>query len=114
MNKKKNKILKPTTAVILCGGRGSRLGVLGDKMPKTLVKVNNKEILWYILNHLKVQGFTDVILPLGYKGGVIKKFLKKNKNFNLNIKAINTGIKTEIGKRLSLIKNEIKSKRRSF
>jgi glucose-1-phosphate cytidylyltransferase len=110
MNKKKNKILKPTTAVILCGGRGSRLGVLGDKMPKTLVKVNNKEILWYILNHLKVQGFTDVILPLGYKGGVIKKFLKKNKNFNLNIKAINTGIKTEIGKRLSLIKNEIKSK----
>ena len=98
MKKKKNKFLKSATAVILCGGRGTRLGTLGDKVPKTLVKVNNKEILWYILNHLKIHGFEDIILPLGYKGELIKKFLKKNKNFGLNIKTINTGIKTNIGK----------------
>lgn len=110
MKKKSNKFLKSATAIILCGGRGTRLGALGDKVPKTLVKVNNKEILWYILNHLKIHGFEDVILPLGYKGELIKKFLKKNKNFGLNIKTINTGIKTNIGKRLSLINNQIESK----
>jgi glucose-1-phosphate cytidylyltransferase len=110
MKKKRNKFLKSATAVILCGGRGTRLGTLGDKVPKTLVKVNNKEILWYILNHLKIHGFEDIILPLGYKGELIKKFLKKNKNFGLNIKTINTGIKTNIGKRLSLINNQIESK----
>jgi len=38
------------TAVILCGGKGSRLGELGKSIPKTLVKVQNRTILWYILN----------------------------------------------------------------
>ena len=35
-------------AVILCGGKGTRLGNLGKKIPKTLVKIQGKEILWYI------------------------------------------------------------------
>ena len=104
---KENK--KNNTAIILCGGRGTRLGALGDKIPKTLVKVNNKEILWYILRHLKLHGFKNIILPLGYRGKLIKNFLKKNNNFGLNIKLINTGLKTNIGKRLFLICNEIKS-----
>ena len=94
MISKDNKFLENSTAVILCGGRGTRLGVLGNKIPKTLVKVNNKEILWYILHNLKIHGFKNIILPLGYKGNSIKKFLKKNKNFGLNIRMINTGIKT--------------------
>ena len=38
------------SAVILCGGRGTRLGNLGKKTPKTLLKVQGKEILWYIIN----------------------------------------------------------------
>jgi len=45
------------TAVILCGGKGSRLGELGKRIPKTLVKVQNKPILWYILNILKRNSF---------------------------------------------------------
>tara|TARA_A100001011_G_C14321289_1_gene850810 strand:- start:10302 stop:11099 length:798 start_codon:yes stop_codon:yes gene_type:complete len=104
-----NKSLIKKTTVILCGGKGTRLGVLGKKLPKTLVKVQNKEILWYILNHLKKNGFNDIILPLGYKGNHIKSFLKKNKKFGLNIKTINTGVQTNIGKRLSLISKKIVS-----
>ena len=54
---KKNK-----SAIILCGGKGSRLGNLGKKIPKALAKVQKKEILWYIIsiliknnfNHLKI------------------------------------------------------------
>ena len=38
----KKKILKKT-AIILCGGKGTRLGKLGKKLPKTLVKIQNKE-----------------------------------------------------------------------
>ena len=60
------------TAVILCGGKGSRLGELGKKIPKTLVKVQSKPILWYILNILKKNSFNHFILPLGYKGSMIK------------------------------------------
>ena len=41
------------TAVILCGGKGTRLGYLGKKLPKTLVKVKDKPIIWYIIKFLK-------------------------------------------------------------
>ncbi len=102
--------MKDNTAIILCGGRGTRLGALGKKIPKTLIKVHNKEILWYILKHLEINGFKNIILPLGFKGEQIKIFLKKNNNFGLNIITVNTGVKTNIGKRLSLISNKIKSK----
>ena len=97
-------------AIIFAGGKGTRLGSLGKKIPKTLVKVHNKEILWYILNQLKIEGFENIILPLGYKGEQIKVFLKKNNNFGLKIITINTGVKTNIGRRLFLISNKIKSK----
>lgn len=105
-----NRLLEDNTTIILCGGKGTRLGALGKKIPKTLVKVHNKEILWYILNQLKIEGFKNIILPLGYKGEQIKVFLKKNNNFGLNITTVNTGVKTNIGKRLSLISNKIKSR----
>ena len=67
-----NKFLNIKTAVILCGGRGTRLGALGNEIPKTLVKVQNKEIIWYIINNLKKNGFSHIILPLGYRGNQIK------------------------------------------
>ena len=41
------------TAVILCGGFGSRLGTLAKKLPKSLVKIHGFPILWYIINILK-------------------------------------------------------------
>ena len=46
-------MIKIKSAIILCGGRGSRLGNLGKKIPKTLVKIHNKPILWYIVKALK-------------------------------------------------------------
>ena len=97
-------------AVILCGGKGSRLGNLGQKYPKTLLKIQKKEILWYIITFLKKFGFKNIILPLGYKGEQIKNFLKKNNNFNINIIAVNSGVNSNIGSRLNKIKNKIKSK----
>ena len=69
--------MKNKCAVILCGGKGTRLGSLSKKIPKTLVKIQKKEILWYIIKFLGFSGFKHIILPLGYKGEQIKKFLKK-------------------------------------
>ena len=65
------------TAVILCGGKGTRLGSIGKKTPKTLIKIQGKEILWYILKTLKKNKFNHVILPVGFKGNKIKNFIKK-------------------------------------
>ena len=97
-------------AVVLCGGKGSRLGLLGKKIPKTLVKVQGKEILWYIIKYLKFSGFNHIILPVGYKGNQIKDFLKKNNSFGIKIEAIQTGINSNIGSRISKIIDRINQK----
>jgi len=98
------------TAVILCGGKGSRLGSLAKKIPKTLAKVQNHAILWFIINALKKNKFNHFILPIGYKGKQIKKFIKKNKKFkNDNFDLVSTGVNTSISKRIYKIKNYIKS-----
>ena len=107
MRKKSNK--KMRTALILCGGRGTRLGLITKKIPKSLVKIKGKPIIWYILKILKKNNFNHFILPTGYKGNSLKKYLRKNifKNFNLSI--VDTGINTSIAKRISSVKKFIKS-----
>ena len=46
------KNLKKKSAIILCGGRGTRLGSLGKKIPKSLVKINSYLITCYIIDNL--------------------------------------------------------------
>lgn len=102
---KKNNL---NSAVILCGGRGTRLGALGKKIPKCLVRIKNKPILWYIINVLKLNSFNHFILPIGYKGKLIKKFIKNDKNLKkLNIQIINTGTNASIAERIHQIKKHI-------
>jgi glucose-1-phosphate cytidylyltransferase len=99
------------TAVILCGGRGTRLGLLGKKIPKTLIKVQGNALLWYIINFLKNNDFNHFILPVGYKSQMIKSFIKKNKLFKkLHIEIIDTGVNSTIANRMEKIKNKIRSK----
>ena len=99
------------TSVILCGGKGSRLGELGKNIPKTLLKVQGKPIIWYILMTLKRFEFNHVILALGHKKEKIQDYLSKNKkNFkDLKIECINTGKSSTIAERIFKIKNKIKS-----
>jgi len=98
------------TAVILCGGRGTRLGSITKKIPKSLVKIKGKPIIWYILNILKKNKFNHFILPTGFKEDQIKKYLKKKIFRNFNLKIVSTGVDTPIAKRIFTIKKHIKSK----
>ena len=85
------------------------MGSITKKIPKSLVKIKGKPIIWYILKTLKKNNFNHFVLPVGYKGGLIRKYLKKDifKNFNLTV--ISTGIDTPIAKRIFLIKKYINS-----
>ena len=105
------KIKKKNSAIILCGGRGTRLGSIGKKIPKSLVKINGKPIIWYIINNLVKNSFNHFILPVGYKGNLIKKYVQKHPKLkNLDIKIIDTGKDTSISKRIFQVKKEIISK----
>ena len=107
MKLSKNK--EARTAVILCGGRGTRLGLITKTIPKSLVKIQKKPIIWYILNILKKNNFNHFILPTGYKEDKLKKYLKKKIFKDFNLKIISTGVDTPIAKRIYTIKKHIKS-----
>jgi glucose-1-phosphate cytidylyltransferase len=95
-----------TKVVILAGGFGTRLSEYTKKIPKPMVKVNNKPILVHIMEHYARYGFNNFNIALGYKGKVIKDYFK-NKKFKWKINLINTGLKTMTGGRLKRLKKII-------
>lgn len=60
--------------VILAGGLGTRLAEETDIIPKPMVEIGGKPILWHIMKYYASFGFKDFYLALGYKGEVIKQF----------------------------------------
>lgn len=75
--------------VILAGGRGTRLGERTDTIPKPMVKIGNRPILWHIMKIYSVYGIKDFIICLGYKGEIIKDYFRhynsKNNDFTVNL-----------------------------
>lgn len=60
--------------VLFCGGQGTRLRDYSDQIPKPLVPVGGRPILWHIMRYYSSFGHKDFILCLGYKGEAIKRF----------------------------------------
>ena len=60
--------------VILCGGMGTRLREETEFMPKPMVRIGGKPILWHIMKTYDHFGYRDFILCLGYKGELIRRF----------------------------------------
>lgn len=60
--------------VILCGGKGTRLKEQTETVPKPLIEIGGKPILWHIMKIYSHHGFNNFILCLGYLGEKIKEF----------------------------------------
>ena len=90
--------------VILAGGFGTRLSEYTQKIPKPMVKINNKPILIHIIEHYLKYGFKEFYIALGFKANYIKKYFK-NKKINYQINLIDTGLNTMTGGRLRRLKN---------
>ena len=92
--------------VILAGGLGTRLSEHTNTIPKPMIKIGNRPMLWHIMKMYAKFGFTDFYVALGYKGEIIKKyFSKKFSNWNINL--IETGQNTMTGGRVKRLKNII-------
>jgi glucose-1-phosphate cytidylyltransferase len=76
-------------AVILAGGLGTRLGEETERIPKPMVEIGGRPILWHIMKIYAAHGVTDFIICLGYKGHVIREFftryLTDNADITLNL-----------------------------
>lgn len=60
--------------VLLAGGRGTRLAEETHAIPKPMVAVGGKPLLWHIMRHYASFGYDDFVVALGYKGYVIKEY----------------------------------------
>ena len=66
-------------AVILAGGRGTRLAEYTKLIPKPMVEINRKPLIVYIINHFYKYGVKEIIIAGGYKYKIIQNYFKKKK-----------------------------------
>ena len=60
--------------VILCGGQGTRIRDVADDIPKPMIPIGGRPILWHIMKGYAQHGFKRFILCLGYKSWAIKQY----------------------------------------
>ncbi len=77
---------------ILAGGLGSRLSEMTDRVPKPMVEIGGKPILWHIMKHYAHHGLREFVIALGYKGEVVKQyFLNYRHHSNSLVVDLKTG-----------------------
>jgi len=92
--------------VILAGGFGSRISEYTKTIPKPMIKIGKKPMLFHIMKYYSNYGFKEFYIALGYKGEVIKEYFSK-KFFDWKINLIETGKNTMTGGRLKRLKKHI-------
>lgn len=92
--------------VILCGGQGTRIRDVDWNLPKAMVPIGNKPILWHIMNSYAAYGLTEFILCAGYKGYVIKDYIR-HLDESWRVQCVDTGLPNMTGSRLHQIKHLI-------
>ena len=94
-------------AVILAGGYGTRISEESDRIPKPLIEIGGKPILWHIMKIYLAHKIDDFVICLGYKGEKIKEYFEQFDSKLWNIQLIDTGVDTMTGGRLKRIQGEI-------
>ncbi len=92
INFRKLKSYLPIDAVIMAGGKGSRLMPLTAKTPKPLLKVGNKPIIQHNLDRLTLFGIDDFWISINYLGNLVEEFIGNGENKNININYIKENI----------------------
>ena len=89
--------------IILAGGLGTRLSEETEDKPKPMVLIDDKPILWHLMNIFASQGLTEFILALGYKAEVIQNWVSNSQDIPLswNVVGLETGLNTQTGGRIA-------------
>jgi glucose-1-phosphate cytidylyltransferase len=94
-------------AVILAGGYGTRISEESNMIPKPLIEIGGKPILWHIMKIYSTYKIDDFVICLGYKGEKIKEYFEQFDSKLWNIQLIDTGLDTMTGGRLKRIQDKI-------
>jgi glucose-1-phosphate cytidylyltransferase len=92
--------------ILLAGGLGTRLSEYTETIPKPMVQIGERPMLWHIMNLYAKYNHKDFFVALGYKGEVIQKYFSKiSSDWNINL--IDTGQKTMTGGRVKRLQKLI-------
>jgi len=96
------------TVAILCGGRGTRLQEHTESIPKPLVEIGGRPIVWHVIQVYAVQGFRDFVLCTGYRGELIERFAAETDwPEGVTVRCVDTGLDTPTGGRLHRVRGEL-------
>jgi histidinol-phosphate phosphatase family protein len=96
---------RPTQAVILAGGRGTRLKPLTDTRPKPMIEINGKPFLEYQIEQLRDEGFKDILLLLGYLPEVIQNYFGDGLRWGVRIKYSISAVEDETARRIKVARS---------
>ena len=92
--------MKPPV-VILCGGRGTRLRERTESVPKALVEIGGRPILWHVIQIYAAQGFERFLLATGYMGEAVAAFAAAERwPQGVRVECVDTGLDTPTGGRV--------------
>jgi glucose-1-phosphate cytidylyltransferase len=95
--------MKPPV-VILCGGRGTRLRERTESVPKALVEIGGRPILWHVIQIYAAQGFDRFLLATGYMGEAVAEFTAgESWPDGVEVECLGTGLDTPTGGRVAAL-----------
>jgi glucose-1-phosphate cytidylyltransferase len=98
--------------VILCGGRGTRLRERTESVPKALVEIGGRPILWHVIQIYAAQGFDRFLLATGYMGEAVAEFAASERwPEGVRVEAIDTGLDTPTGGRVAALAERLAGER---
>ena len=107
-----NSKIKNTPVVILAGGLGSRIADVKKRIPKCLVEIGGKPIIYHIIKYFQLYGFKNFIICTGFKSKEVERYFQKTnklKTFKgVKINTVFTGLNSNTGLRIKKIEKHIK------
>lgn len=95
-----NSKIKIKQAVILAGGRGTRLRPLTDDLPKPMIEFNGRPFLEYLIANLREQGIKRIVLLLGYLPEKVQQYFGDGRRFGVKIDYSVTDVENDTGQRM--------------